>query len=175
MQFIKRYFYSRLIGIILVLLLIQRHFWCIFYCCAFFLQISYRIFFNCVLHVDVGFGQSLHQDIAWNKMQCDYCLIVARIEIKNLPVSSILSLQPVPICFLNSSVFGSRRGFSNPFTPILKRATFIIHEFWQFKVEWLQNVKYLKPSKPSSEPLTVKTGARAYALAIRRFLSRTIT
>lgn len=34
---------------------------------------------------------------------------------------------------------------------------------------------YLNPSKPSSEPFTVRTGARAYALATLLFLSRTMT
>lgn len=34
---------------------------------------------------------------------------------------------------------------------------------------------YRIPSKPSSEPFIVKTGARAYALATRRFRSNTIT
>lgn len=34
---------------------------------------------------------------------------------------------------------------------------------------------YLIPSNPSSEPFIVNTGARAYALATRRFLSNTIT
>ena len=38
-----------------------------------------------------------------------------------LPVSSIFILQPAPICSLNSAVFGSRKGFSKPFTPILKK------------------------------------------------------
>ena len=46
-----------------------------------------------------------------------------------IPVSSILSLHPVPICFLNSSVFGSRRGLSNPFTPILDRKHYVIEIF----------------------------------------------
>jgi hypothetical protein len=36
-------------------------------------------------------------------------------------------------------------------------------------------LSYLNPSNPSSDPLTVRTGARAYAFAIRRFRSRTIT
>ena len=35
--------------------------------------------------------------------------------------------------------------------------------------------RHLNPSNPSSVPLSVSTGARAYALAIRRFLSSTIT
>lgn len=34
---------------------------------------------------------------------------------------------------------------------------------------------YRMPSKPSSEPLMVSTGARAYALATRRLRSKTIT
>ncbi len=36
-------------------------------------------------------------------------------------------------------------------------------------------LSHLNPSNPSSDPLTVRTGARAYAFAIRRFRSRTIT
>lgn len=36
-------------------------------------------------------------------------------------------------------------------------------------------ITYRMPSKPSSEPFIVKTGARAYALATRRLRSNTIT
>lgn len=38
-----------------------------------------------------------------------------------------------------------------------------------------RDLTHRKPSKPSSEPLTVRTGALAYAFATRLFLSRTIT
>lgn len=44
--------------------------------------------------------------------------------------------------------------------------------------DWPGHVQLLthrKPSKPSSEPFIVSTGARAYAFATLRFLSRTIT
>ena len=36
-------------------------------------------------------------------------------------------------------------------------------------------ITYRNPSKPSSDPFTVRTGARAYAFATRLFRSRTIT
>ena len=55
-----------------------------------------------------------------------------------------------PISRFASSVLGSLIGFSKPARPILK------------------------PSKPSSVPLTVSTGALAYALATLRLRSRTM-
>lgn len=39
----------------------------------------------------------------------------------------------------------------------------------------IKRVTYLNPSKPSSEPFTVSTGALAYAFATRRLRSKTIT
>lgn len=55
------------------------------------------------------------------------------------------------------------------------------HNTWHLKqasalpphLTW--NSSYLKPSNPSSLPLMVSTGARAYALATLLFLSSTIT
>ena len=70
---------------------------------------------------------------------------------KMFPLSSIFNLHPFPMSSLNSCVLLSLSGLSKPLTPILN------------------------PSKPSSDPLTVRTGALAYALAILRFRSNTIT
>lgn len=50
---------------------------------------------------------------------------------------------------------------------------------WQRCLNYLHTLvpctTYRMPSKPSSEPLMVSTGARAYALATRRLRSKTIT
>lgn len=64
-------------------------------------------------------------------------------------VTSVIQLT-CPMCLLTSSVFASLIGLSNPANPILN------------------------PSNPSSDPLTVITGARAYALATLLFRSKTI-
>ena len=81
-------------------------------------------------------------------------LTAADLEIRltsTLPTSSILSFNPRPMARIAAVVFESLNGLSNPATPIRN------------------------PSKPSVLPLTVITGALAYALATLRFRSRTIT
>ena len=70
--------------------------------------------------------------------------------IRIFPTSSIFSLNPLPMERIASSVAESRIGLSNPATPILK------------------------PSNPSCPPLTVNTGALAYAFATLRFRSSTM-
>lgn len=78
------------------------------------------------------------------------------LTLSNLNIRSLL--------FLSTSRFQQK---ASPFSRNLDV------DFIGYKI--LISVFYLIPSKPSSDPFTVRTGTRAYAFATRRFLSNTIT
>lgn len=73
-----------------------------------------------------------------------------------------------------SKVFVSRQRVCSAWTDCVAIFCFYFENLNNYYL-FLLVLSYLMPSKPSSEPLIVNTGARAYALATRRLRSNTIT